>query len=406
MKTLLKIMLSPLERARAFRDDESGQVLLLSGMMMFLVVIMGLMALDSSKAIYHRILSQNAVDAAADASALWQARGLNLLQHLNNLHYDVNRFVYIAETAALVACALGPPSAAIPIVGTAIAYALCGVCAVAFSVVGTLDDFQYLFNKLVMGAQALIVYIFPIFVFLYAQVCAKASGADPFLNAIVDYIDSMGDKIGFDLPDSLGDSDFMDTVGDIMPVYAMPMDPTALSLHCKKQDLDKTKNKFPWHYQLKNSVVVPAVAGCNAFIPNAKKCALIPDNDCGWHDTYYYGYPGFMTWLAGKTEYEEAAGLGKLVWMHGKYGTDAEINARLVKDKNVDDAEYYTGEPTGSKELEIPAFMAIASSQVEGDPVVSKGDANAVGKLITVFIPKAPGNDKDPIKGETLFIYH
>ena len=95
-------------RMKGLPQDQGGSVLLLTGMMSFLAAILALMALDTSQAIYNRIIAQNAVDGAAKTGALWQARGLNMLQTLNNAHYVFNAGIYVAEQAALFACDLTP----------------------------------------------------------------------------------------------------------------------------------------------------------------------------------------------------------------------------------------------------------------------------------------------------------
>ena len=90
-----------LNRVEALRSDQRGSLTLLAGMMVFLVTMFGIIALDTNMAIYNRIVAQNAVDSAADSAALWQARGCNLLQNLNNLHYDVDEALGIAEDVAV-----------------------------------------------------------------------------------------------------------------------------------------------------------------------------------------------------------------------------------------------------------------------------------------------------------------
>src|ERR1051326_1826513 len=93
-----------IRRLTNLRFDDRGSVSLLTGMMVFLAVIFGIITMDTSMAIHNRIVTQNAVDSAADAAALWQARGCNLLQQLNNLHYDVDEALAIAEGISAGAC--------------------------------------------------------------------------------------------------------------------------------------------------------------------------------------------------------------------------------------------------------------------------------------------------------------
>src|ERR1700723_2974000 len=92
------------KKIRQLRGDEGGSVLLLSGMMSFLIAIMALYAVDTSQAVYNRITSQNAADSAAETAALWQARGLNVEQQLNDFHYIFNETLFGVEFGELATC--------------------------------------------------------------------------------------------------------------------------------------------------------------------------------------------------------------------------------------------------------------------------------------------------------------
>src|SRR5665213_3051532 len=91
-----------LARVEALRSDQRGSLTLLAGMMVFLVTIFGVLAFDTNMAIYNRIVAQNAVDSAADSAALWEARGCNMLQNLNNLHYTC--LLYTSDAADDLLC--------------------------------------------------------------------------------------------------------------------------------------------------------------------------------------------------------------------------------------------------------------------------------------------------------------
>jgi hypothetical protein len=57
----------------------------------------------------------------------------------------------------------------------------------------------------------------------------------------------------------------------------------------------------------------------------------------------------------------------------------------------------------GGSQIQIPGYIAIASSQVEGTPVICNGNADAQGHLIKVYLPGNP-----PRSGEQgpLYIFH
>jgi len=81
------VLRSTYRRSRALPRDDKAQVLILTGFMTFVAAIMAVATITSGQMIYDRIRAQNAVDAAADTFAAFQARGLNAAQHLNDVHY-------------------------------------------------------------------------------------------------------------------------------------------------------------------------------------------------------------------------------------------------------------------------------------------------------------------------------
>ncbi|TFH17059.1 MAG: hypothetical protein E4H02_03910 [Lentisphaerales bacterium] len=273
LRHFIRICTSPMARARALRSDDRGQVMLLSGMMVFVVLIMTIFTFDTGKAIYNRIIAQNAVDSAADAAALWQARGCNLLQHLNNLHYNVNVAIYILESAALISCVAAPLLNLIPFVGAALSQAACVICKTA----PTLDQAQEEFATAVMKAQKIISKVFPALAFLYGNVCAMGSGADKLIGTVSGYAQSILSKVGLSCPDL---DQIMGVLGDAvdwLPLYAAPIDPTSLSLHVE----EKNGGGAPWYYP-EAVALVGSVVGhyCSGFQFNK------PD-EWGWDDSYY-----------------------------------------------------------------------------------------------------------------------
>jgi hypothetical protein len=102
--SFFKFLVRPIDRARGLRRDDSAQALLLTGLMAFLLAVFMLYAVNASETIYRRVQIQNASDAAADAAALWQARGMNMLQSLNNIHYIVDASTYIPMITICIHC--------------------------------------------------------------------------------------------------------------------------------------------------------------------------------------------------------------------------------------------------------------------------------------------------------------
>ncbi|MEI6970807.1 MAG: pilus assembly protein TadG-related protein [bacterium] len=399
-------------RARAIRTDDRGQVVLLSGVMVFVVVIVTIMTFDMSKAVYNRITAQNSVDAAADAAALWQARGCNLLQHLNNLHYKVNETLFIAESAALISC--GVASFAVPgetytrsLRTTTYAwiwFAAWGTANVSCNMCYTapwIDWGQEQFAKVVLRVQDAIARVFPVLAFLYADVMAKQSGADNVLSVVFSYVGTIVSELGVDSSSISGLCDELaDGIGNLpVAIYAFPLDTSSLKLHVEKKEGTSLPWKWPdWAVSAGESAVNTAAPICNddSYVMMAGNIDPDKPEDWGWTDEFYWGNPGFMTWIAGKVGRDEVLGIGDLDWFSGEDAEAADVEKNSL-------SMYAPGSVrNGSSQLKIPAFLAIASSQVEGTPVVSKGPADARGQIIKVYFPP----ESNPKEGEEFFIYH
>jgi hypothetical protein len=375
--------------AGELRDDEQGSTTLMAAMMVFLVTIFTVIALNTNKVIYQRMRAQNAADAAADAAALWQARGCNVLQHLNNLHYTVDVTATTLENISGGACMAAavfqgmiesgvPPLVAVGSAGRPVA---CPIC----EPLPAIDAAQQFFYKAIKPIRELVVVATPPIAFAAANASAKGAGADGVVEVITQTFTQMANSLGFTSP-------VPDFTGGVRGVegffYALPLDPTSLFLHVR----EKQGEGKPWSFP-KNFGSLAEKAGnfgCSDLgFPTAITTAVSSgwDHKWGWHDTYAFGNPGYMTWVAGKASASELLGMGDLRWFNGKT-IDAEEASKM-----------YTVKPPGEDKLRIPAILGFASSQVEGRPVVSHGDANARGKLIKVYFP----GEKE---GEKVWIWH
>jgi hypothetical protein len=379
-----------MRRVRRFRTDDRGQVLLLTAIMVFLVTVFGLLAFDTNVAIYNRITAQNAVDAAADSAALWQARGCNIVQNLNNMHYLVNKVCAWGEGIAAVSCAGGYWPPAVPVA--------CPICAT----LPIFDAAQQAFSLAVTNIQAGVITLTPFLAFLNANACAKGSGASPLLKVASDALEALLGRLGVDLTLGSGlvgqiGSVLATALGDI-PIYAAPLDPTSLGLYV---DL-KEGESYPWTFTAAVGVAGGGVAAsnlCGPFFAAAYEAMRMGgwDGNWGWNDAYFEGNPGFMTWIAGRESQDEILGLGKLRWINGQSRSLDEIKV------------LYSGPSFpagGAQEVPgfIPGFLAVASSQVEGTPVIDHGSADAKGKLIKVYFPQTPITPEFP--GESIGILH
>lgn len=403
-------------RARSLRGDERGSLTLLAGMMVFLVTIFGIIAFDTNMAIYNRIVAQNAVDSAADSAALWQARGCNLLQQLNNLHYDVDIAACIAEGVAATACIA---SAALLVAelaadvffgaGESLRPARMVTCLVC-DTLPWIDYAQQLFYKAIMPIEQAIVDVTPYIAFGYANACAQGSGADRLGDALSGGIQGLLSALGINSSglDSIGGA--VSSILGAIPIYAIPLDlsdfglfdPENKGLYVKKKDNDGSP-PLKWPEAVGEAGDIAGLIGCeDADYPYADSKDEADsagwDGTWGWDDQYYFGHPGYSTWIAGKAQRPELLALGNLRWLNGG-SPPTEVEYAF----NQQNLPMYTGSATGGgTALQIPGFIAIASSQVEGTPVICHGDVDAAGKLIKVYIPLG----SSPTAGEDLFIYH
>jgi hypothetical protein len=391
-------------KMESVRSDERGSLTLLAGMMVFLVTIFAIIAFDTNKAIYDRIVAQNAVDAAADSAALWQARGCNLEQMLNNLHYDVNTVACAAEgvaTAGCVASAVFDVLQYVPFCEWA-AGALQVSCVVC-DALPVIDRLQHLFYKILMPLQQGIADVTPFLAFGYANANAYGSGANNIFDSVFQtateyFTDGVSMIPGTD-PGTLNntfkslDSIVNSTLGQI-PIYAMPLNPKNLSLDVSTNDNNGSPPLYwpPTVAQIGDAIGVVAcvesdyegVLEAMGYTPAGDdgRTGTTYQPKWGWNDQYYFGNPGYTTWIAGVTKADEILGLGNLVWLNDY-------------DQNTPNSMYWGSATTNGNAvvpIVIPSYVAVASSQVEGDTVVCNGSADAVSWLIPVIIPKTGTN--------------
>ncbi|HSY43394.1 MAG TPA: pilus assembly protein TadG-related protein [Candidatus Acidoferrum sp.] len=397
-------------KVETLRSDQRGSLTLLAGMMVFLVTIFAVIAMDTNMAIYNRIVAQNAVDSAADSAALWQARFCNLEQLLNDLHYDFDIAACAAEGVDDLACVA---SVALDILQYVpfcewAAGVLQGTCAVCYTL-PFVDKVQHLFYDAIIPFQQGIADVAPFMVFGYANANAYGSGANSVLDAgattfgeyLADGVSAIPGVNSADVTSAFGKID--NVIGSALnniPIYAMPLDPDSLKLYVNTNQASGPPEV--WNEAIPLIGNVAGLVGCTQdaamdYIDALSTASYGPPGGTGdegrdgsdsnkpvwgWNDLYMYGNPGYMTWIAGVNSRSELANLGSLVWLNSSSSTVP--------------TGMYTGPNTGNGSLTIPAYIAIASSQIEGTPVVCNGNADAVPELIRVYFPtgtNSPGTE-------------
>jgi hypothetical protein len=448
-------------RVEALRSDQRGSLSLLAGMMVFLVTIFAIIAFDTNMAIYNRIISQNAVDAAADSAALWQARGCNLLQELNNIHYTGDTVLCVAETAAGVSCVLADASFIAEValeaslflsefapIAEAARWGFCEVC----DTLPYLDIFQNIFYAAVMNAEKGIVELTPYVAFGYANAAAQGCGADTIGAVVPQYLASLSSSVSGLIPGLSGIGSLISSItGPIssflgsIPIYAAPLDPddfglfdpASKGLYVTRRDNDSNP-PLAWPDWVGQAGEIAGDIGCSSesadVPPGLPEAFLIgvplpgpdfispkggyfddadsdhsdytkkdtPTQTWGWNDQYYFGWPGFSTWIAGKKEQDELLGLGNLSWLNGGMkNPDYNANGAAVSKVMYNTGSGVHNNTGGFQPFKIPAFVAIASSQVQGTPVICHGNVDARGTLIKVYF-----SPDSPTSGEDYYIYH
>ena len=371
---------------RKLPTDQGGSVLLLTGIMAFVVAIMTLFALDTSEAVYNRVVAQNSVDAAAETGALWQARGLNSLQSLNNAHYSFNVGIYIAEWDALGMCGVSVGNVASDYSNCPPWDPFCPECCpdsisntynscTACSQAGPLNDLHDNVASGILGLQNFITIENPLAASIYASDAAHASGADDLNTVLSQY--PGGALLG-------------------IAAFAMPYAPYASTIFPTSTSLNNQQVKgdnWPWKW---NQFGVPEslrkTAAEIAWDAGKYACefdiwqfgafdgAFHDPSEWGWDDSYYQGVPGNMVWVAGKVRHDELAGLGLLRWMNST-STAAQIQtwvtASYTDMTTFKDLPVYHGSALGNSALTIPAFLAVAGSQAESQ----SGHIKSWGKI-------------------------
>jgi hypothetical protein len=389
----------------ALRSDERGSLTLLAGIMVFLVTIFAIFAFDTNKAIYDRIVAQNAVDAAADSAALWQARFCNVEQQLNNLHYTVDEAMCIAEGVSAVMCAVAIPLEVIKdIPFCEWAYGAWVAACVLCDFLPPEDEAQHIFYDALVGksysVQEDLADAAPFLAFANADACAYGSGANNIFDAAVQTVEEYVTD-GVSLIPGTDASSMTSTFQSIngvigstlgqIPIYAFPLNPQNLQLYVNPTNNNELPEYWPTEVPMAGNIA--GEIGCaeegyseveDSSHNNSEGDERESDDDFhptwGWNDQYEYGNPGYLTWIAGVTNAPEILGLGNLIWLNDE--------------QSIIPTSMYWGSATTNAPvpLSVPSYIAIASAQVEGTTVVCNGDVNAAPALIPVLIPEGSTN--------------
>ncbi|MFT5495554.1 MAG: hypothetical protein ACI9TH_000945 [Kiritimatiellia bacterium] len=348
---------------RKVQSDESGNLLVLTGIMTFVFMVFAFSTLFTAEAIYNRIMIQNAVDSAADSAVLWQARGLNLIQHLNNFHY-ILLWLYAALTIVGCCCKLAQILCAASLGICVPCCAIGGACGPASKLCDVMPDVQEVTTTVIHATQGVIAGVTPILAFIYANENAKFSGATEIDNQLTkDFSEDF--KIG--LKTQLGSTaggiggTFASAASKLAlffgDSYAVPLNPLSLSLGVSKELIDEGDpfSNLPW------------------ILPIWMACFLAE-----WEVEHYSGRPGYLTWVAFRERPTRVHGPA-WEWLNPEDKTFVEDPA--LTDGTTDfmspraNMHNFTNRKGDPFMTYIPAYMAMASAQVDFD---GKNDPDGV----------------------------
>lgn len=269
-------MFFSIEKIARMKDEEGAQALVFTALLIFVLVGFFLVTINIGKTVYWRIRMQNAVDASALAAGLWQSRGLNLTQQLNNLHWDVNAMA----AYAIWACILAIPKTK----------------GASKKGIEPIENARNVLATLIKATRGGVVEVFPWIAYLHASEIARKNEADRVINAIGEFSSNLSMQVfGIPFP-----PDFIPFPLDFdVPLYAFGIRPTDLylspaDLGVRKREDRRFPHHMPWWW----------------FWPFAK----------GWgpEQVHLGGQPSPMTWVVGKESQEGFLGMGHLFASNGE----------------------------------------------------------------------------------------
>jgi hypothetical protein len=297
-------------RLKSFLRDQEGQIVLLAALLVLALVVFLTVALNLAIVAHQRIQVQTAVDAAAMASAVWQIRGMNFVQTLNNLIWIGDAMADLMLTGSAISGAaamvltgsvIGAPAAAVAV---GVGNVLLGISFATHAVVS--------WGMIPFRAVAVRV-LFPAVIMLSGSDMAGRNGATPLTglvpfgaNLAMEYQDRMQDNF-------LGQNIFAGaTVGGVpqvgfnVPIYAAGLGIgdngySLIGLHLTSETGENWPLTVEWLYVKKR------LAFCKMLQPVF-----------GFAFKYYY-----WNW--------KWHGSGENAWQHQYYVSPVEEDAKKVR---------------------------------------------------------------------------
>jgi len=346
------------QKLQRFRRDENGQVLLFTALIVLVLVCLIAAVVNVGMMISWKIRTQNAVDAAALGAGIWQARGHNLMQSLNQIHYWMNNLLGLIIIAMAIAC----------YASCAFIFNPCFLCSPLGSVAAALVEFQKVVADVIEQIQDILPDVMPILSLISAQTLAYQNGLDnSVLFAITDTVPYVADYFA---PSWLGDLDgyipdagsLPDAVTDIpIRVWGFTTDPAEYlnPMEIYGMDVEKTDEDYKYPYFL--------------FMGEGAISAFFM---MGWGQGKY--------WLDATFHQEEGAGeRPAITFMGGKIKTDAFLGGLL------DWGGRLKGDTGQGGDFVLPPMLTMCTVQTKGS------DMDPGGRYIGGTVPNYSQTDFD-----------
>lgn len=162
---------------RRFHRDDDGQLIVMAAVFLLILVMALAVPVQLSLAVRQKIQAQNAADAAAITGAIWQLRGLNVLQGMNDLMYLLDSLAL----AGLVAGAILGPCTGVPIAGAAAIVA--GNIAL-----GAATGSHFAAQCVVLPLRDVVAHGWSLMCYVGASETARENEASPMLGATASYL--------------------------------------------------------------------------------------------------------------------------------------------------------------------------------------------------------------------------
>jgi hypothetical protein len=186
-KTIFRKMLHRVTR------DEGGVVFIFAAVIFLIVMALFAVTYETARYTEAKMVAQNAADAAAMEMAAWQARGLNVVQEINNDIYEIDTVIW--ESIKIMggftaAIRLAQGAAFISVVGIPVGVKLGKIADGADKVFNVITSgfkiIRTVTVKTLIGMRAAYIYIANCAGYLGAMEAAKLNGATPITGTLTD----------------------------------------------------------------------------------------------------------------------------------------------------------------------------------------------------------------------------